>query len=580
MAAVATRPEAGTGTAIKELKGFEEYVHTLMRDWKVPGVGVAIARNSEIIYARGFGKRDVAENLPVTPHSIFAIGSTSKTFTTAALALLADEGKFDWDAPIREYLPNFKLWDPFTTERMTGKDLTSHRSGLPRHDLVWYGSEESREAIFNRLRHLQPTADFRTVWQYQNLMYMTAGYLVEVLSGQTWEEFVRTRIFGPLGMAASHIDASEVETAPDFSRGYQEKDNKVEVMEFYQGFKAVAPAGSIFSNVTDMSQWLLMQLGNGKLGDQQFLSEGQVRLMHTPQTLIERGQYPEMPYSSYGLGWFVQPYRGHDMVHHGGNIDGFSSMFALMPEDGVGVVVLTNMNGTPVRDMLMYNVFDRFIGGKTVPWNARMKERRKEMRQAEKLGKQKRQSDRVLRTRPSHPLESYAGTYRHPGYGPVRIELEGKALKAFYNGMEFGVSHYHYDVFQFTFERFGITMLGTFGTNTRGAIAILSLPLESTLNDMVFERQPDASMTDPAFLGQFTGTYDLMGNPLVIELVGESLHANFPGLPTQELVPIKGTEFGLKTIAAVTIEFQRDAKGTVTEALVNQGGAVLSAKKR
>jgi hypothetical protein len=146
--------------------------------------------------------------------------------------------------------------------------------------------------------------------------------------------------------------------------------------------------------------------------------------------------------------------------------------------------------------------------------------------------------------------------------------------------MEFGVSHYHYDVFQFTFERFGITMLGTFGTNTRGAIAILSLPLESTLNDMVFERQPDASMTDPAFLGQFTGTYDLMGNPLVIELVGESLHANFPGLPTQELVPIKGTEFGLKTIAAVTIEFQRDAKGTVTEALVNQGGAVLSAKKR
>jgi CubicO group peptidase (beta-lactamase class C family) len=577
---VATRDDAVPGTDVKELKGFDDYVQRVMRDWQVQGVGIAIVRGDEIIYERGIGQRDVEHDLPVTPHSLFAIGSTSKTFTTAALALLADEGKFDWDTPIREYLPSFKLWDGFATERMTGKDLTSHRSGLPRHDLVWYGSDESRAQIFSRLQYLQPTADFRTVWQYQNLMYMTAGYLVEVISGVPWEEFVRQRIFGPLGMASSHIDASEVETAPDFSRGYRRQKNKVESMEFYQGFKAVAPAGSIYSSPTDMGQWLRMQLNGGRLGDRQFLSEGQVTLMHTPQTFIAKGQYPELPYSSYGLGWFVQPYRGHDMIHHGGNIDGFSSMFALMPSDGVGVVVLTNMDATPVRDIIAHNVFDRFIDGKIVPWNARWKGRYKEMREGEKRGKGKAQSDRVRGTRPSHKLADYAGTYRHPGYGPIRVEVEGNALAATYNGMQFAVSHYHYDVFQLTIERFDITMLVSFGTDKRGAISTMNVPLEATLNDIVFERQPDEMMTDPAVLIDFTGTYEVMGSPLVIELTGTTLHATIPGLPPQELVPVKGTEFALKSISAVTIEFTRADDGTVTEAQVNQMGTLLTAKKR
>lgn len=577
---MATRDDTIAASDRKELNGFDDFVRKLMRDWKVPGLAVAIARDGEMIYSRGFGLRDVEGELPVTPHSIFAIGSTTKTMTTAALALLADEGKFDWDTPIREYLPTFKLWDAFASERMSGRDLTSHRSGLPRHDLMWYGSDESREELVSRLPYLQNTADFRTVWQYQNLMYMTAGYLVEVLSGLSWEEFVRERIFGPLGMVSSHINASEVETAPDFSRGYRERKNKVEVMDFYRGFKAVAPAGSIFSSITDMSQWMLMQLNNGKLGDRQFLTEAQVRLMHTPHMFITRGQYPELPYSSYGLGWFIEPYRGHDMIHHGGNIDGFSSMLTLMPEDGIGVMVLTNMDATPVRDIIPYNVFDRFIGGKPVPWNARMRERRKEIREAEKRGKGKRRSDRVRGTRPSHKLDQYAGTYRHPGYGPIRVEWDGNKLTAFYNGMDFKLEHYHYDVFQLTFERFDITMMVSFGTDKRGAVGILNAPLEATLNDIVFERQPDESMTDPDALAQFTGTYEVMGNPLVIELTGNTLHATVPGLPPQEMVPIKGTEFAFKSVSDITVEFQRNDEGAVTEALVNQMGMVLVARKR
>jgi CubicO group peptidase (beta-lactamase class C family) len=577
--AVATRDETITASDVKELRGFDDYVRRLMRDWKVQGVGVAIARGDDIVLSRGFGLRDVERELPATPHSIFAIGSVTKSFTTAALALLADDGKFDWDRPVREYLPTFKLWDQFSSERMTGRDLTSHRSGLPRHDLMWYGSDESRKDLFSRLQYLEPTADFRTVWQYQNLMYMTAGYLVEVLSGMSWEEFVRQRIFAPLGMTSTHIDASAVESAPDFSRGYREHKNKVEPMEFYQEFKAMAPAGSIFSSVSDMSQWMLMQLNDGKLGERQFLSEGQVRLMHTPQTFITKGQFPEMPYSSYGLGWFVEPYRGHDMIHHGGNIDGFSAMLALMPEDGIGVVVLTNMDATPVNNLIAYNVFDRFTDGKVVPWNKRMQERRKELREGEKRGKGKRQSDRVRGTRPSHKLEEYAGTYRHPGYGSIRVNYDGNKLTATYNSFEVELTHYHYDVFQLTFDRFDITLLVSFGTDKRGTVSTLMAPLEATLNDIVFERQPDDSMTDPALLSQFTGTYDVMGAELVIELTDNTLHLTMPGLPPQELVPVRGTEFALKAINDVTIEFKRDGDGPVTEALLNQMGVVLTARK-
>jgi hypothetical protein len=238
------------------------------------------------------------------------------------------------------------------------------------------------------------------------------------------------------------------------------------------------------------------------------------------------------------------------------------------------------MDGTPVRDIIPYNVFDRFIGGKPVPWNARMKERRQEMREGEKRGKGKRQSDRVRGTRPSHKLEEYAGTYRHSGYGPIRIDVEGGKLSAHYNGMEFSMQHYHYDVFQLTFERFDITMMVSFGTDKRGAVSTLSVPMESTLNDIVFERQPDESMTNPEFLAQFVGTYEVMGNPLVIELVGNTLQATIPGLPPQEMVPVKGTEFALKTIADLSIEFKRDDNGKVTEALVNQMGMVLVAPRR
>ncbi|HCG02551.1 MAG TPA: hypothetical protein DEV93_18660 [Chloroflexi bacterium] len=567
-------------TEVRELKGFDDQVRKLMRDWKVNGVAVGVVREGEIVHLADYGRRNVDEGLEVTPHTLMPIGSTTKTFTTTAVSLLVDDGIVSWDMPVREYLPSFRLWDTFATERMTPRDMACHRSGLPRHDFMWYGSDAPRGEMFRRLAHLEPTADFRTIWQYQNLMFMMLGYLTEELSGSTWEDFIQHRIFDALGMASSKVSASEAKESPDLSRGYQKKRNAVVEMPLYEGFAAVAPAGSIVSSVADMSQWLILHLNNGKHNDQQFLSEGQVRELHQPHMVIAEGKHPEMPHSSYGLGWFIEPYRGHNMIHHGGNIDGFSSMFALMPQDRIGVVILTNMDGTPLRDILMYEIFDRFIEGKRVPWNARLNADFKEYEAAQSRSKQKSQSDRVRRTRPSHPLEAYAGTYAHPGYGPIRVKHQDGTLVATYNNMQLPMKHYHYDVFDMRLERFNLTFKVTFQIDTRGAVHQLLVPIEPALSERVFTRAADESMTSPEFLRQFAGTYEVMGAVMAIELKGNVLRVSLPGQPVYELEPLKGTEFALKGMAGASIEFKRDDSGNVVEAAVSTMGTVLTAKRK
>jgi CubicO group peptidase (beta-lactamase class C family) len=569
-----------SGSDIAQLKGFDAYMGKLMRDWKVNGVAVAIAYDGEIVLCRGYGLRDVERGLEVNAHTLMPIGSTTKTFVTAGIAQLADGGLVDWDTPVRRYLPTLQLWDPVATERLTPRDMACHRSGLPRHDLMWYGSDRSRRELFDSLQYLEPSADFRTKWQYQNLMYMTLGYLTEQISGLSWEDYVQQRIFDPLGMVSSRPTASAAKESPDLSRGYRKSKNKVEEIPLYEGFKAVAPAGSIVSSVYDMSQWLLVHLNGGKHHGEQFISEAQIRQMHAPNMVMESEKWAEMPHSSYGLAWFVQPYRGHNMIHHGGNIDGFSTMFALMPERRVGVVVLTNMDATPVRDIVQYNVFDRFIDGKQVAWSARMKAQWKEMEEAGTRGKEKSKSDQVKRTHPSHPLQDYVGTYGHPGYAPVKIELQDGKLQALYNGITLEMKHYHYDTFSMAVKRFDLNLLASFITDVRGTVQQLSIPLEPTVQNIVFTRLPDESLTSRSFLEQFVGTYELMGALISIEFKGDVLQIAVPGMPDYELQPVKGTEFALKGLSGFSIEFKRDGSGAVTEALVNQMGSVYTAKKR
>lgn len=566
----------------QSLDGFDEFVNTTIQDWKVPGVAIAIVKDGEVLLSRGYGKRDLAQSLDVTPKTLFSIGSATKAFTTMALGMLADEGKLDWDTPVKHYLPTFKLYDSFATERMTPRDLVTHRSGLPRHDLLWYGSERTRKELFDHLQYLEPTKDLRAVWQYQNLMYMVAGYLAGEIAGASWEEFVQKRIFDRLGMNSTLFSTTQGQQTADFSLPYMEQKDEVKLIPFYEEQWAVGPAGSIVSNVADMSKWVLLHINKGKYEGDQVISTGQLAQMHAPQMVIgDAAQYPEMLASSYGLGWFVVPYRGHTMIHHGGNIDGFSALVTFLPADNFGMVVLTNLNANPVPGIITYNICDRLLGMDAVPWSERSRKIYLEVKEAGERDKEKTETDRVPGTHPSHALDAYTGDYEHPGYGVIAIEQDGEQLRVKFNSLDCPLKHYHYDIFEAEIEKFDLSMKVSFSTNVRGDIDGFSAPLEPLVKDIVFKRVARKEMTEKSFLEQFVGDYELMGMTMTVSLKGgKALSVAVPGQPDYELEPYKGTEFHLKGLSGFSVEFKRDQTGKVTEAILAQPGGVFTAKKK
>ena len=551
-----------------------------MQDWKVPGLAIAVVKDGAVVMAEGFGRRDVARGLAVTPRTLFAIASCTKAFTTMGMAMLADDGRLDWDTPVKTYLPTFAMHDPFATERMTPRDLVTHRSGLPGHDLMWYRTAYTRREIVDRLRYLEPTRDFRSVWQYQNLMYMTAGYLVGHLAGHSWEDFTRARILQPLGMSGSNLSVTESQAADDAALPYTEEQEEVRQIPF-RNMDTDGPAGGINSSVAEMSAWLLLHLNQGRHGEHRLVSDGQMAEMHAPQMVVPGpSKHDELASTSYGLGWAIGAYRGHRTIAHVGGIDGFSALVTLLPQARIGVVVLTNLNGNPVPSILAYNVYDRLLGLDQVPWSERFKQEHAAFKEAAEQGKAKGEADRVPNTQPSHTLDQYAGAFEHPAYGIVAVARAGDQLQATYNAITSPLTHYHYDIFEFRWQAGGTPMKVTFFTNVKGAIDSLAAPFESTVPDIVFKRRPRQEMTSKAFLEKLTGAYELMGMRLTVALKGDAaLLVSIPGLPEFELVPYQGTEFTAKGLSGVSVEFKLDASGVATEVIVTQANRVFTATK-
>jgi CubicO group peptidase (beta-lactamase class C family) len=553
---------------IAQLQGFEDFVRSVMQEWRVRGVALAVVKDNEVIYIQGFGQRDESRSLPVTQQTLFPIASCTKAFTTASMAILADQGKLDWDTHVREYIPSFKLYDPFATERATARDLVTHRTGLPRHDLMWYHNlTATRQELFERLRYLEPTKDFRTFWQYQNGMYMAAGYLVEVLSDQSWEGFVQQHIFQPLEMKNSIFDIVQTSReAEDVSHPYRELSDGIKEIPFYAAQSAMAPAGAIVSNVTEMSNWVLMHLNQGVYKEKRIISASQVKQMHTPQMVIpQMSQYPEMPYASYALGWRVLPYRGYPTVGHSGGIDGFRSLTTLFPREQIGIVVLSNLGTFNIPEMLTYYIFERLMGLDEVPWSERFMREYLSYKEAEKEGKAQSSAKRVVGDGPSHPLKSYTGDFEHPGYGMLSVALEDGQLQGTFNGITFPILHYHYDIFDFVWEILNVDMKASFLTNVKGDIDTLVVPFEVTGNDIVFKRVPDKLMREQAFLEQFVGVYEFLEMQFVVFLKDEhTLSLTIPGQPDYELTPYKGNEFLAKGRSGLSVEFEHNASGAVT----------------
>ena len=568
--------------AKKALADFDALVMRGLESLKVPGLAVAVVKDDEVIIAKGYGFRDVEKKIPMTADTLLAIGSASKAFTTFAMGTLVDEGKLDWETPVNNYISWFELYDLFASQHLTPRDLVTHRSGLPRHDLVWYNNyQASREEFVRRLAYLKPTADLRQRFQYNNLMFLTAGYLVEVLTEQPWEEAIRSHVLKALGMERTNFSVEESKKDSDFALPYREEKGKIELIPF-RNITNIGPAGSINSSVNEMSRWLLVHLNKGIIDGRQIINAQTLEDMHLAH--MPTGGTPAIPEvtpSDYGMGWFVDTYRGHSRIHHGGNIDGFSAMVSMLPRDGLGFVVLTNKNGAALPELLIRHAADLILGLEPKDWIGLAAESKAKGEKVEEEAEKKKETRRITGTQPAHRLEDYTGDYNHPGYGDIKVFHKNGSLIFTYNEITTPLEHWHYETFngRKADDPTFMDMKLTFRTNVNGLVARLEAPFEPTLEEIVFKKKPNAKLFDPDYLKQFVGKYQLIDQILTISLKGNSLSLYIPGQMEYDLEPVLGEEFALKQVKVIGLRFKTDEKGQVTALEIIQPEGIYEAER-
>lgn len=575
-----TRGASPAERARKALEGFDAWVDSARTAWKVAGLSVGIVVNGEVVYLKGHGYRDVEKKLPVTPNTLFAIGSSSKAFTTFAMASLVEQGKLAWDVPLRTYLPWFKLTDEAVAQRLTPRDLVTHRSGMPRHDALWYNNNwATREELVRRLAYLPLNADLREKFQYNNLMFLTAGYLVGSLTGKTWEEGVSQLVLTPLGMSRTNFSVAQSKADADHAEPYEVRKDTIAHIPF-RDITLVGPAGSINSSAADMTRWVTMHLAGGKLEGKQIVRADLVKDMYRPYTPIGGiTANPELGPQSYGLGWFVDTYRGHYRAEHGGNIDGFTASVTLLPNDNIGIVVLANQNGAALPQLLSRHAMDRLFGGDRKDWSGLALAASKASAAANLAGAATADSLRTLGTTPQHKLAEYVGAYADSGYGALRVTMERDTLVLTYNNITAKLQHWHYETFRALRNPADPALEGmtvTFRTDARGRVDGAVLPIEPAVKPVAFGRQPDARLRDAAFLQTLVGRYKSALGEITITLAGTTLTATQSTGASTVLDPGLGLEFQSRANTSVSMQFVVDAAGKVTALRSIQPGVVMT----
>jgi CubicO group peptidase (beta-lactamase class C family) len=435
-----------------DFAAFDKYVAQSVRDWNGVGLGIAVVKDDSLVFAKGYGVLELGKPAHVDEHTRFAIGSTTKAMTSAALAMLADEGKLKWDDKVIDYIPELRLYDSYATRELTIRDLLTHRTGLPGTDLFWALDENTVpfSEIIRRLRYIRPSSSFRSTWAYQNVMYSIGGTVVERVSGMPWDAFIRSRIFVPLGMNESEALVSQIQGKPNVAVPHAEIHDTVRVVPI-KTTDVVAPAGSVWSSVSDMSKWMRFVLDSGRVGTKRLISLASFRELVAPQMRAPMPQYPALElanphFFSYALGWFVQDYHGETVWMHTGSIDGMSAIIGLLPEQRVGVFVLGNLDHIELRHALMYKTFDLYGAGPSRDWSADLRALLASKRGPRKATPAK---PHVITAKATLPLEKYAGSYVDSAYGTVVVTAATGALTAKYDKLDLGVlDHWDYDVFR------------------------------------------------------------------------------------------------------------------------------------
>jgi CubicO group peptidase (beta-lactamase class C family) len=459
---------AGASASATPPAGFEQRVEQLRKQFGVPGVSIAIVENGNVTLARGWGTRDITKSQPVDADTIFFTGSTGKAFTDAALATLVDEGKLKWDDKVIDHMPDFRMWDPWTTREMTIRDLLVHRSGLGlgEGDLLFLpNSSLSRQETVRRIRYLKPATSFRSGYAYDNILYMAAGQLIEEVSGESWERYIHDHVFGPLGMDHSTDSAAEFQASPNHARPHSRSGAAIHGLGTQSPLNEdsfisqnAAPAGGLAISANDMGRWLLTQLGRGKIpgSDKRLFSDAQSEQMWTGVVPTPIREFPaefavtNPHFSLYALGWSVSDYRGVKLVSHDGAVLGSQATVVMIPEKNIGIFIAANSQDGEIILGLRDELLDYYLGYQANQWPekfhnwkiGRLNAAAKQVQTAEA---------KPAAIGPSLPLDRYTGEFTDPWYGTIKISQSGKALRVEFphsSGMEGPLTHYQFDTFK------------------------------------------------------------------------------------------------------------------------------------
>ena len=545
----------------KKLQGFDAYMEQTLKDWNTPGVGVGIVVGDKLVFAKGYGYRDYEKKLPFTPKTMQPIASNSKLFTAVSAGMLVEEGKLTWDKPVKESVPTIEFYNDQLNNNVTLRDMLSHRTGVTRHDSIWFKSPFTRKELFAKLKYLEPQEPMRQTFLYNNLMFAAAGQIIEIESGKRWEDFVRERIFTPLGMSTTCYTIADMLKQPDYGVPFREKRDSFELYKipYYEDTEGVAPAGAIISNIDELSHWLIGLMNNGKYNGKQVLPASVLKetlqpAIGLPNTAGEALGYWEMLNPAYGMGRETASYKGKLLTFHGGDLPGFHSQISFMPNDKIGVIVLViSDHSAPLYNIISYNVYERLLGMDQTPWSQRQLARRLAGKKAGTEARAKAGVDRVPNTKPSHPLADYAAEYENPAYGILKIGLQGDQLQFGFHDFHFPMSHFHYDRFDTPDdEQYGKFSVN-FRTNPQGDIHDAVISLDEA--EVVFTRKPET--LDPKLLEKLAGTYVTPTNVKfeVQYQPGTGLSLVFPGGPPQKLIAVKGLQFRTPRFADTIYEF-------------------------
>jgi len=481
LTSLAARPSAALAQLVPR-RGLDRYLETAIAAWKVPGLAIAVVKDHRVVHARGYGVLKLGEARHVDANTIFGIGSTTKAFTAAAAAMLVDEGRLNWDDRVIDHLKDFRLYDPYATANITVRDLLSHMSGLPSGDRMWYNRSFDRAEVVRRVRYLPLARSLRQQFGYSNTMYTAAGLVVEAVSGLTWDNFLRQRIFEPLGMSRTSTTIVGLDRAENVASSYTSVDGSpAEIPQWNQD--NIGPAGSINSTVTDLAQWIRLQLGNGTYNGRSLIRPERIREMQESQSVIRGGGpsvEPAPEFNTYGFGWFLRDYQGRKLVSHGGGGNGVSAQVALVPEEQLGMAILTNMDGQLLPLALVYQVIDAFLKLPDHDWSARFLAQRDSGLARARRAEQQLVSARVPETKPSLPLDAYTGTYWHPYYDSATVWRQGDHLYLrFVTAMVGPLEHWQFDTFRAHWEhpRWGKNLV-TFLLDPNGDVDALRIPAE------------------------------------------------------------------------------------------------------